>query len=38
MSKSYLQGIVVGLGVGIAIYFAVVYLLPILGKTEWIWT
>ena len=38
MSKSYLQGIVTGLGVGIAIYSAVVYLLPILGKTKRIWT
>ena len=38
MSKSYTWGIVVGLGLGIALYFIIVYLLPILGKSKWIWT
>ena len=38
MSKPYTLGIVVGLGLGTALYFIVVYLLPILGKSKWIWT
>jgi hypothetical protein len=38
MSKSYGMGLIVGLGAGIALYFAVVYLLPMLGKQSWIWT
>ena len=38
MNKAYTLGTLVGLGVGVALYFAVVYLLPILGKTKWIWT
>ncbi len=38
MSKQYTLGILVGLGLGIALYFAVVYLLPILGKSKWILT
>jgi hypothetical protein len=38
MSKQYTLGIVVGLGLGTALYFVVVYLLPILGKSKWIWT
>ncbi len=38
MSKSYTLGIIVGLGLGIALYFIAVYLLPILGKSKWIWT
>ena len=38
MSKNYKLGVVVGLGLGIALYFAVVYLLPILGKSKWILT
>jgi hypothetical protein len=38
MSKSYGLGVVVGLGTGVALYFLVVYLLPILGKNSWIWT
>jgi hypothetical protein len=38
MSKSYRLGVIVGLGAGVALYFLVVYLLPILGKSSWIWT
>jgi hypothetical protein len=38
MSKHYTLGVLVGLGLGIALYFAVVYLLPILGKSKWILT
>ena len=38
MSKSYGLGVVVGLGAGVAMYFLVVYLLPMLGKNSWIWT
>ena len=38
MSKTYGFGVVIGLGVGIALYFLVVYLLPMLGKYGWIWT
>jgi len=38
MSKQYTLGILVGLGLGIALYFAVVYLLPILGRSKWILT
>ncbi len=38
MNKPYTLGIVVGLGVGVALYFALVYALPILGKSKWIWT
>jgi len=38
MSKSYVLGTIVGLGLGIGLYFSVVYLLPILGKSQWIWT
>jgi hypothetical protein len=32
------MGVVVGLGAGVALYFLVVYLLPLLGKSSWIWT
>jgi hypothetical protein len=38
MSKSYGLGLIVGLGAGVALYFLVIYLLPTLGKTSWIWT
>ena len=38
MSKAYTLGTLFGLALGIALYFAVVYLLPILGKSKWIWT
>ena len=38
MSKSYGLGVVVGLGAGVALYFLVVYLLPLAGKSSWIWT
>jgi hypothetical protein len=38
MSKQFNVGIFVGLGLGIALYFAVVYVLPFLGKSKWIWT
>ena len=38
MSKQYTFGILVGLGLGVALYFTMVYLLPILGKSKWIWT
>ena len=38
MSKQYTLGVLVGLGIGISLYFAVVYLLPILGKSKWILT
>ena len=38
MNKPYTLGIIVGVGLGIALYFITVYLLPILGKSKWIWT
>jgi hypothetical protein len=38
MSKQFNLGLLVGLGLGVALYFAVVYVLPILGKSKWIWT
>lgn len=31
-------GLLAGLAAGIALYFVVVWLLPIAGKTTWIWT
>ncbi len=38
MSKSLGLGMIVGLGAGVALYFLVVYLLPLAGKSSWIWT
>jgi hypothetical protein len=38
LNSSSLLGMVVGLGLGTAVYFAVVYILPSLGKLKWIWT
>ena len=38
MNRTFGLGLVVGLGAGIALYFLVVYLLPMLGKHPWIWT
>jgi hypothetical protein len=38
MSKAYGLGMVVGVGAGVALYFLVVYLLPVMGRSSWIWT
>lgn len=38
MTKRYLTGFATGLGLGIALYFLVIYVLPVLGKQKWIWT
>ena len=38
MSKQFNAGLFAGLALGVALYFAVVYVLPILGKSKWIWT
>jgi hypothetical protein len=38
MSKSFGMGMIVGLGAGVALYFLVVYVLPLAGKSSWIWT
>jgi hypothetical protein len=38
MTKRYALGLITGSGLGIALYFLVVHVLPILGKQQWIWT
>jgi hypothetical protein len=38
MNTQFALGTVVGLGIGVALYFLVVWLLPILGRTSWILT
>lgn len=38
MSTRWMTGFATGLGLGIALYFLAIYVLPILGKQKWIWT
>ena len=38
MSTQYKIGIVVGIFLGIGIYFVTIWLLPVLGKLKWVLT
>jgi hypothetical protein len=38
MSGQYKIGILVGIVLGIVIYFATIWLLPVLGKLKWVFT
>lgn len=38
MSTQYKIGIVVGIFIGIVIYFVTIWLLPVLGKFKWVFT
>jgi hypothetical protein len=38
MSGQYKIGIVVGIFIGIVIYFVTIWLLPVLGKFKWVFT
>jgi Na+-transporting methylmalonyl-CoA/oxaloacetate decarboxylase gamma subunit len=38
MSGQYKAGIAVGVAIGVAVYFILIYALPIMGKWNWMFT